>query len=82
MFIWCSDGIGDFLHEADANSEEEFYGSDDGYRDPYDDDQYQAASEKITSTAPLLNYQSFMDKAAPRAKWWKQETELFYVVFA
>jgi hypothetical protein len=78
MFI-CSDGIGDFLHEADANNEEEFYGSDDGYRDPYDD-QYQA-SEKIPSTAPLLNSQSFRDKA-PRAKWSKQETELFYVVFA
>ncbi|WJX53606.1 hypothetical protein P8452_39581 [Trifolium repens] len=72
-----SDGIGDFLHEADANNEEEFYGSDDGYRDPYDD-QYQA-SEKIPSTAPLLNSQSFRDKA-PRAKWSKQETELFYVV--
>ncbi|CAJ2676956.1 unnamed protein product [Trifolium pratense] len=67
---------GDFLHEADANNEDEFYGSDDGYRDPYDD-QYQA-SENITSTAPLLNYQSFMDKT-PRAKWSKQETELFYV---
>jgi hypothetical protein len=78
MFI-CSDGIGDFLHEADANNEEEFYGSDDGYRDPYDG-QYQA-SENITSTAPLLNYQSFMDKA-PRGKWSTGDTEKFYEVFA
>ncbi|WJX53600.1 hypothetical protein P8452_39579 [Trifolium repens] len=70
-----SDGIGDFLHEADANNEEEFYGSDDGYRDPYDG-QYQA-SENITSTAPLLNYQSFMDKA-PRGKWSTRDTEKFY----
>ncbi|CAK8578869.1 unnamed protein product [Lathyrus sativus] len=63
----------DVLHEADGNNEEQFFGSDDEYRDP-DDDQ---ASEKLTSTAPLLNYHSFMNKA-PRAKWSKQDTELFY----
>ncbi|GAU19714.1 hypothetical protein TSUD_78390, partial [Trifolium subterraneum] len=74
---------GDFLHETDVNNGEEFYGSDDGYRDPYDDGyrdpydgQYQA-SENITSTAPLLNYQSFMDKA-PRGKWSTRDTEKFY----
>ncbi|CAK8578868.1 unnamed protein product [Lathyrus sativus] len=64
---------GDFLHEADVNNEE-FFGSDDEYRDPDDDDQ---VNEKFTSTAPLLNYQSFMDKA-PRGKWSKQDTEVFY----
>ncbi|KAI5384343.1 transcription factor TFIIIB component B'' isoform X3 [Lathyrus oleraceus] len=64
----------DVLHEADANNEEEFFGSDDEFRDP---DDYDQASEKFTSTAPLLNYQSFMNKA-PRAKWSKQDTELFY----
>ncbi|XP_058731441.1 uncharacterized protein LOC131603183 [Vicia villosa] len=63
----------DVLHEADANNEEEFFGSDDEYRDPDDD----LASEKFTSTAPLLNYHSFMNKP-PRAKWSKQDTELFY----
>ncbi|PNY13604.1 transcription factor TFIIIB component [Trifolium pratense] len=79
MFV-CSDG--DFLHETDVNNEEEFYGSDDGYRDPYDgykdpyDGQYQA-SENITSTAPLLNYQSFMEKT-PRGKWSTGDTEKFY----
>ncbi|KAI5384352.1 uncharacterized protein LOC127101519 isoform X2 [Lathyrus oleraceus] len=65
---------GDFLHEADVNNEEEFFGSDDEYRDPDDDHQ---VSEKFTSTAPLLNYQSFMEKA-PRGKWSKQDTEMFY----
>ncbi|KAL5053377.1 hypothetical protein RYX36_034059 [Vicia faba] len=65
---------GDFLHEVDVNNEEEFFGSDDEYRDPDDDDQ---VSERFTSTAPLLNYQSFMDKA-PRGKWSKQDTEVFY----
>lgn len=75
MFI-CSDG--GFLHEADVNNEEEFFGSDDEYRDPDDDHQ---VSEKFTSTAPLLNYQSFMEKA-PRGKWSKQDTEMFYEVFA
>ncbi|CAI8619034.1 unnamed protein product [Vicia faba] len=64
---------GDFLHEADVNNLEEYFGSDDEYRDPDDD----LASEKFTSTAPLLNYHSFMNKA-PRAKWSKQDTELFY----
>ncbi|CAJ2676958.1 unnamed protein product [Trifolium pratense] len=73
---------GDFLHETDVNNEDEFYGSDDGYRDPYDgykdpyDGQYQA-SENITSTAPLLNYQSFMEKT-PRGKWSTGDTEKFY----
>jgi transcription factor TFIIIB component B'' len=63
----CSDR--GFLDE-DANNEEEFYGSDDGFR----------ANENITSTTPLYNNQSFKDKT-PRAKWSKQDTELFYEVF-
>ncbi|XP_012572231.1 uncharacterized protein [Cicer arietinum] len=62
-----------FLNEDDANNEDENFGSDDGSRD-LDDDQ---ANEKITSTNPLINYQSFMDKA-PRGKWSKQDTEVFY----
>lgn len=66
-----------FLNEDDANNEDENFGSDDGSRD-LDDDQ---ANEKITSTNPLINYQSFMDKA-PRGKWSKQDTEVFYEVFA
>ncbi|XP_058731443.1 transcription factor TFIIIB component B''-like isoform X2 [Vicia villosa] len=65
---------GDFRHEVDVNNAEEFFGSDDEFRDPDDDDQ---VSERFTSTAPLLNYQSFMDKT-PRGKWSKQDTEVFY----
>ncbi|KAJ1423312.1 SANT/Myb domain [Sesbania bispinosa] len=63
---------GGFLHEADANDEEEIFGSEDG-RDPGDGE----ASEEIPLAPSLFNYQSFMDKA-PRGKWSKQDTELFY----
>lgn len=72
----------DFHHEADANYEEEFFGSDDEFRDEFRDlDDDDRATEKITSTTPLLNYQSFMDKA-PRGKWSARDTEKFYEVFA
>lgn len=68
----------DFHHEADANYEEEFFGSDDEFRDEFRDlDDDDRATEKITSTTPLLNYQSFMDKA-PRGKWSARDTEKFY----
>ncbi|XP_027359856.1 uncharacterized protein LOC113868459 isoform X2 [Abrus precatorius] len=64
---------GDFLHEASANyEEEEIFGSEDG-RDPDDD----RANGRIPSASSLFNYQSFMEKA-PRGKWSKQDTELFY----
>ncbi|XP_061369326.1 uncharacterized protein LOC133312165 isoform X2 [Gastrolobium bilobum] len=63
---------GDSLHEAGANNEEETLGSEDG-RDTGDDQ----ASESIPFASSLFNYQSFMDKA-PRGKWSKQDTELFY----
>ncbi|RDY14066.1 bdp1, partial [Mucuna pruriens] len=64
--------VEDSFHEANANNEDEFFGSEDG-RDP-DDDQ---ANEVIPSASTLFNYQTFMEKA-PRGKWSKQDTELFY----
>ncbi|KAL2349429.1 hypothetical protein Fmac_003429 [Flemingia macrophylla] len=63
---------GDSFHEASANNEAEFSGSEDG-RDPYDDQ----PNEAIPTAPSLFNYQSFMEKA-PRGKWSKQDTELFY----
>ncbi|KAE9604124.1 putative transcription factor MYB/SANT family [Lupinus albus] len=62
---------GDSLHEAGYNNEEMLGPEDD--RDPDDDE----ARESIPTAASLFNYQSFMDKA-PRGKWSKQDTELFY----
>ncbi|KAK7308884.1 hypothetical protein RJT34_05197 [Clitoria ternatea] len=62
----------DFMQEANANNEDEIFGSEDG-RDP---DDYQA-NESIPSAPSLFNYQSFMEKT-PRGKWSKQDTELFY----
>ncbi|XP_029129721.1 uncharacterized protein LOC109810960 isoform X3 [Cajanus cajan] len=63
---------GDPFHEAGANNEEEFSGSEDD-RDPYEDQ----ATEVIPTASTLFNYQSFMEKA-PRGKWSKQDTGLFY----
>lgn len=72
IFI-CSGG--NIVHEAGDNNGDETFGSEDG-RDPEDD----YASERITSTAPLVNYHSFRD-TQPRGKWSKQDTALFYEVF-
>ncbi|CAL0305318.1 unnamed protein product [Lupinus luteus] len=63
---------GDSHYETGYNNEEEMLGSEDN-RDPDDDE----ARESIPTAASLFNYQSFMDKA-PRGKWSKQDTELFY----
>ncbi|XP_057450169.1 transcription factor TFIIIB component B''-like [Lotus japonicus] len=60
---------GDPFYEAGANYEEGFFGSEN----PNDNQD----TENVTDTTALINYQSFMDKA-PRGKWSKQDTELFY----
>lgn len=67
----CSGG--DPFYEAGANYEEGFFGSEN----PNDNQD----TENVTDTTALINYQSFMDKA-PRGKWSKQDTELFYEVSA
>lgn len=72
LFI-CSGG--DFRHEAGADNEEEMLRSEDD-RDQDDDE----TSERIPTAPSLYNYQSFMDKA-PRVKWSKDDTDLFYKVF-
>ncbi|KAK7274645.1 hypothetical protein RIF29_15741 [Crotalaria pallida] len=63
---------GDYHDEAGGNNQEDMLGSEDDTVLGED-----KGSETIPSAASLFNYQSFMDKA-PRGKWSKQDTELFY----
>ncbi|XVE98959.1 hypothetical protein REPUB_Repub03eG0154400 [Reevesia pubescens] len=60
------------FHEENAHDEESFVTSeqDQGFTD----DQ---VSGRAQSSSFCLNYQSYMDKE-PRARWSKQDTELFY----
>ncbi|KAK7281826.1 hypothetical protein RIF29_10128 [Crotalaria pallida] len=63
---------GDYHDEAGDNNQEDMLGSEDDTELGEE-----KGSETIPSAASLFNYQSFMDKA-PRGKWSKQDTQLFY----
>ncbi|MED6204562.1 hypothetical protein PIB30_010112 [Stylosanthes scabra] len=67
---------GDSQYEAEvganANSEEEYLGSEDDREEGDDQD-----SESVPLASSLFNYQSFMEKT-PRGKWTKHDNELFY----